>query len=180
MLAPAIVHEAELRVRYRERVADAQMRHYLFQSYLDYDLVIDRNDWKRIQFVSVGPSKGVVAYMEAQVNRESLVVEDFLVTSLQAGGLSLGASVDVLRFIAYLFEGRGFRKLFFRFVQDHPFGPKYVRFLRDLARCGSIQGVLPGYVTLSDGCSYNLVIMEVHRQAFLEWFSQHHALRCPA
>lgn len=179
MLVPAIVHEAELRVRYRDRVADLGMRYFLFQSYLDYDLVIDRNDWRRVQFVSVQP-EGLMAYLEARINRESAVVEDVLVTSLRVGGLSWGASIDVLRFIAYLFEERGFRKLFFRFVEDHPFGPKYVRFFCDLARCGSVQGVLPGYVTLSDGLSYNLVIMEVHRPEFLEWFSRHHALRRPA
>jgi len=180
MLVPAIVHEAELRARYRDRAADIGMRHYLFQSYLDYDLAVDRNDWKRIQFVSVHASRGLMAYLEARINRESLVVEDILVTSLTAGGLSWGASVDVLRFIAYLFETRGFRKVFFRFVQDHPFGPKYVRFLCDLARCGSIQGVLPEFVTLSDGRAHDLVIMEIHRTEFLEWFSLHHALRCPA
>lgn len=180
MLAPAIVHEEELRARFQNRITDSDMRFYCFQSYVDYELTVDRNDWKRIQFVSVTRSSGVSAYFEARINRESLVVEDLLIASLRATGLPFEAAVDGFRFVAYLLEERGFRKVFFRFIRDNPFGPQYVRLVEELAGCGSVQGLLTEYVTLADGRAYDLVIVEIRKQPYLEWFHRRHALRTTA
>jgi len=151
------------------------MRYFSFQSYREYELIIDRNDWKRIQVVSVSRSGGLLAYFEARLNRESQIVEDLLLMSLCPRGLSIEAGGDVFRFVASLFEERGIRKIFFRFIRDNPASRQYQRVLEHMAHCGSVQGVLTDYLTLPDGKTYDLVIMDILKQPYLQWVASRHA-----
>ena len=176
MLLPALVREQELKVRFLERIQQPDTHFYYFQTYCDYELSLDRNDWKRIQFVSVSRKNELLAYFEARLNRESLVVEDVLLLSLGPRGLNFEAAGDVFRFLAYLFEDRGFRKIFFRFIKNNPAARQYDRFLRQIAHCGTVQGVLTDYTTLTDGKTYDLVIMEIRKQPYLEWFGGRYAV----
>lgn len=176
MLVPALRYEHALKSRFVERILEPDTRFLYFQSYLEFELTVDRNDWKRIQFVSVSPSGELLAYLEARLNRESSVVEDLLVLSLRGQGLNFEASGDVFRFLAYLFVERGFRKIFFRFVRDNPAARQYRRLVESLARCGTVQGVLQDYLVLADARVYDLVIMDIQRDPFLGWFRRRYAL----
>lgn len=180
MLVPAILFEHELRARFLQRILRPDARYFYFQSYCDYDLTVDRSDWKRIQYVSVSPQGELLAYFEARPNRESLIIEDLLIIGLGSLGPTVMATKDVFRFFAYLLQDRGYRKIFFRFVRDNPAARQYERFLLQVARCGSIQGVLTDYVTLTDAKNYDLVIMDIQKQPYLEWFGRQCALHTTA
>lgn len=180
MLVPAIVFEQELRARFLQRILHPDTRYFYFQSYCDYELTVDRSDWKRLQFVSVSGRNELLAYFEARPNRESMVIEDLLILGLGPRGLSFEAVKDGLGFLAHLLGDRGFRKVFFRFVRDNPAGRQYEKLFCQVARCGSIQGVMTDYVTLADAKTYDLVIMDIQKQPYLEWFGSRHALHPPA
>jgi len=170
MLAPAILKEAELRASFPGRLIQNDARFFYFQSYVDYDVVIDRNDWKRIQFVSIGNEQKLLAYFEARINRESLIVEDLLVLNFWGTKLALQQTKDLFHFVFYLFSARGIRKIYLRFIKDNPAGRQYERFILRTAKCGSIQGILTDYVILADGKAYDLVIMDILRDPYLEWY----------
>ena len=176
MLVPAILCEAGLKNTFSQRICQSDMRFFHFQNFVDYDLIVDRNDWKRIQMVSIDPHGQLLAYFEARINREANIVEDLLVMSLRTSGLTNLANRDFFRFTASLLKDRGFRKVFFRYIKDNPAARQYQRLFGEIIQCGSIQGILEEYVTLTDGKIYDLVIMDIKREPYLRWFEDRYAL----
>ncbi len=176
MLVPAILREQDLRPLFMARMAEQTAKYYYFQAYRDFDLIIDRNDWNRIQYVSQSSMGELFALYEARINHESNIVENILILSLRSQGLSFEAVGDLFGFVRYLFQERGFRKIFVRYLADNPASGQYEKLLIRRAGCGSIQGVLREYITLADQRNYDLVILDIQREPYLQWFHGPHAL----
>jgi hypothetical protein len=62
MLQPAILKAQELILKFREICGNPEYRYYLLQNYVDYNMTIETDDWRRMQFASVDNEGKVRAY----------------------------------------------------------------------------------------------------------------------
>jgi hypothetical protein len=165
MLEPAYLNICELKRIYSSRIFDKK---YLFLAdpVCSYDIMIDPNDWSRIQYVSKNAGGCIIAYFTVSINRLSGIVERLdIINFLEHPSITL--TRDFFRFMRILFVERKFRKMIFYALRSNPANAMYER----LAKQGFARkvGYLKNQILLSDGNYHDQIIYEVGRRSYLKW-----------
>jgi hypothetical protein len=170
MLQPAILKAQEVILKFREICGNPEYRYYLLQNYVDYNMTIETDDWRRMQFASVDNEGKVRAYFEARIDRGSNIVTDLLILYFDLQKANLTASKDFAAFIYLLLREKGFEKIFFRFIKDNPAALLYKKLFIDKIKCSTIAGTLKNAQKLTDGNVYDIIIMDIEKEPYITWY----------
>jgi|ERR1035437_1260923 hypothetical protein len=154
MLELAYLHKEELQKLYAKVVTLDVNKFLFFGEYNNYTLIIDDNNFNKVQLVSVY-NDIIIGYFEASVDRTSNDVTSITMVNLQNNYHNIFA-IDVIRFYKLL---KKFRKISFMVAVGNPLEKHYDKIGPKLG--WDVIGIKRAHVMLSDRKFYDLKMYEI-------------------
>jgi len=158
MLRPAQLYKNEIQTKYAEAIADDKNFYLQCDSYNNYELKIDENDWNLIQLVSIDSNNNVTGYFHAAIDRAAWNVTEIMAANFNSPSLSFGR--DFMAFIDRLFMHHNFDKINFSCVQGNPAFHIYTRLMRKY-EIGRVVGTYKRDIRMPNGKYYDRTFFEI-------------------
>lgn len=139
-------------------------KYYNYNVWLDFELEIDSDTWKRIQMISTDAEGNILGYLCASVNRSSRYVQSISAISFKRNSVIFAR--DFFRFFESLFENGKFHKINFAAITENPAVKMYQKIIDKYN--GTVVGVRKNEVMLEDGKLYDEVLYEVHYEDYIK------------
>jgi hypothetical protein len=163
MLQPAYLYK-DILYKYKSKIAfDERYKFYEYDTYVDYDIITDRNSWECIQLVSVDNNDNIIGYFKADINRHVYYVCGLAIINFTPK-TNLIFAKDLKQFFLDLFNKYNFNKITFRVVIGNPIEKMYDKLVSNYG--GRIVGIYKNNTKLWDGKIYDVKLYEIMKEDF--------------
>jgi hypothetical protein len=171
MLELAYLNQQQLQEIYAQKITSKTNKYYFFESYYDYILQIDKDESKKIQYVSKDAEGNIIGYAGAWVNRTHNIIERAEIINFTEKP-KIEGSRDLFDFLEIVLIKKNFRKIMFYVAEENPAARMYERFIDYSEGIGRKVGILKEHYILNDGKKYDVVVFEIFKDKFAEWFNK--------
>lgn len=133
MIKQAITREAELIQWFLENGSSTEFDHYKNSQFSNFELVISKNNWEKVQYVSVNDEGKLLGYIEISIDRSARVMENLNIFKIHGPSSSVFLN-DILVAIEGLVRS-GFVKLEFSVSVENKLAMKLYDKLAALLDC---------------------------------------------
>lgn len=169
MLKTALEYEASLIPAMRATWNTPWSKYYFNNSFYQ-DVEVDRNDWNRIQMVSVDEKQKLHGYLSVNLKQNMGAADQMCVISFN-GKSDYVFSADCLDFIRYLFVDRGIERLEWDVVIGNPAEKMYDKLCKKLG--GNIIGICHKAAMLTNRQVVDLKLYEAFKEDSIKYFLNH-------
>lgn len=169
MLRIAYDYKDKLNSEYSKAVVKERNKYYIANSYFEYSIELNSNNWDCIQMVSVDKDDNVLGYFKASVDRGSMSITSVCAINFTEK-VNMVFSKDLYGFLTDLFVKFCFFKISWMVLVGNPAESMYDKIVSKYN--GRIVGVRKQDVLLYTGERCDAKLYEIFRDDFLSSFGR--------
>lgn len=165
MLKIAYPYKDKLQEAYNKVLHEDFYKFFNNGSYWSYDISVQNDSWKYLEFVSIDSNNNIVGYLRADIQRPENHVLGLAVLNF-SNKCNLCFSKDLRQFLINLFEVYNFYKIQFCVTVGNPIEKMYDKYIKKYG--GEIVGYFKKDVMLRDGKLYDKKFYEIFKENFIK------------